>query len=208
VMRLAGADYYPRSPADAIKRGVGFVSGRRAEESLAPQLLVLENLFLNPISDEQSHFRLIRKRAERVRARAALERFSVRPSDPDRTIDTLSGGNQQKVVLARWLERGSSLLVLEEPTFGVDVGAKAEIYAILDRVLEAGSGIVLVSSDFEEVAGICHRALAFSRGRLVAELQRDELSIARLTELTGGMPSNGDQPFGTETTHIGEGGSS
>jgi ribose transport system ATP-binding protein len=114
----------------------------------------------------------------------------VRPLDPELLIGNLSGGNQQKVVVARWLEAGSRLLVLEEPTFGVDVGSKAEIYQILREALSRGLAVLLVSSDFEEVAGISHRALIFDRGRVAAELARDELSIARLTALAAGGEEN------------------
>jgi ribose transport system ATP-binding protein len=115
-----------------------------------------------------------------------LKRFAVRPPEPERPIMTLSGGNQQKVVVARWMEAGSRLLVLEEPTFGVDVGSKAEIYQLLQAALDDGLAVLLVSSDFEEVAGICHRALIFDRGRVTAELSRAELSIPRLTALAAG----------------------
>jgi ribose transport system ATP-binding protein len=114
----------------------------------------------------------------------------VRPLDPELPIGNLSGGNQQKVVVARWLEAGSRLLVLEEPTFGVDVGSKAEIYQILREALSRGLAVLLVSSDFEEVAGISHRALIFDRGRVAAELAGDELSIARLTALAAGGEEN------------------
>jgi ribose transport system ATP-binding protein len=117
---------------------------------------------------------------------AALRRFSVRPAEPERPIATLSGGNQQKVVVARWMEAGSRLLVLEEPTFGVDVGSKAEIYRLLQEAIDNGLLVLLISSDFEEVAGISNRALIFDRGRVSAELSRDELSIARLTALASG----------------------
>ena len=117
---------------------------------------------------------------------AALRRFSVRPAEPERPIATLSGGNQQKVVVARWMEAGSRLLVLEEPTFGVDVGSKAEIYRLLQEEIDNGLLVLLISSDFEEVAGISTRALIFDRGRVSAELARDELSIARLTALASG----------------------
>jgi ribose transport system ATP-binding protein len=84
------------------------------------------------------------------------------------------------------MEAGSRLLVLEEPTFGVDVGSKAEIYRLLQEALDQGLAVLLISSDFEEVAGICHRALIFDRGRLAAELPRSELSIARLTAIASG----------------------
>ena len=117
---------------------------------------------------------------------AALRRFSVRPAEPERPIATLSGGNQQKVVVARWMEAGSRLLALQEPTFGVDVGSKAEIYRLLQEEIDNGLLVLLIPSDFEEVAGILTRALIFDRGRVSAELARDELSIARLTALASG----------------------
>jgi len=115
-----------------------------------------------------------------------LRRFSVRPLDPERPIGNLSGGNQQKVVVARWLEAGVRLLVLEEPTFGGDVGSKVEIYQILRGALARGLAVLLISSDFEDVAGISHRALIFDRGRVIAELTHGQLSIARLTSLAAG----------------------
>ncbi|MEZ5906827.1 MAG: SDR family NAD(P)-dependent oxidoreductase [Geminicoccaceae bacterium] len=93
----------------------------------------------------------------------------------------LSGGNQQKVVIARWVETGMRLLVLEEPTFGVDVGAKAEIYRILDRLVGEGRAVLLISSDFEEVAGIAHQALVLDRGQITAEVPRERLSVPLLT---------------------------
>ena len=101
-------------------------------------------------------------------------------------IATLSGGNQQKVVLARWLEAKSRLLILEEPTLGVDVGSKADIYRLLQSALDERSSVLLISSDFEEVTGVCHRALVFDRGRIVGELARSELSVQRLTALASG----------------------
>ena len=162
------------------------MSSKRGEESLAPNLTLRENLFLNPLTSGASPLRPILPAAERQRCMAALRRFSVRPAEPERPIATLSGGNQQKVVVARWMEAGSRLLVLEEPTFGVDVGSKAEIYRLLQEAIDHGLAILLISSDFEEVAGISSRALIFDRGRVSAELARDELSIARLTALASG----------------------
>ena len=88
----------------------------------------------------------------------------------------LSGGNQQKVVVGRWLVTGRRLLVAEDPTAGVDVGAKAEIYRLIARALESGLTVVVVSTDFEEIAHICHRALVFNRGRIIAELAGDRLT--------------------------------
>jgi len=85
-------------------------------------------------------------------------------------VEALSGGNQQKVVVGRWLATGRKLLIAEDPTAGVDIGARAEIYRLITQALEAGLAVVVVSTDFEEIAHICHRALVFSRGKIVSEL--------------------------------------
>ena len=159
--------------------GIGFVSSKRGEESLAPSLTVRENLFINPVTTGTSSSAPIAPAGEQARCLRVLHRFSVRPPEPERVIATLSGGNQQKVVVARWMEAGSRLLVLEEPTFGVDVGSKAEIYRLLQEALDKGLAVLLISSDFEEVAGICHRALIFDRGRVTAELGRERASASR-----------------------------
>ena len=103
------------------------------------------------------------------------------PNQPDAPIESLSGGNQQKVVLARWMRVAPEVLVLEDPTAGVDVGAKAEIYRLLSAQLAAGQAIILVSTDFEEVAAICHRALVFRNGVIVDELDSGALSIEAVT---------------------------
>src|SRR6185503_17801428 len=97
-------------------------------------------------------------------------------NDPDLPIEGLSGGNQQKVVVARWLATGRRLLIAEDPTAGVDVGAKAEIYSLMARALDQGSAVIVISTDFEEVAQICHRALIFNRGLIVGELSGPALT--------------------------------
>ncbi len=110
----------------------------------------------------------------------------MRPPDPSRPVITLSGGNQQKVVVARWMEAHIRLLILEEPTIGVDVGSKAEVYRDLNDALHAGMGVLLISSDFEEVEKIAHRALVFSRGQVVASIPRQEMTVQHLTALAAG----------------------
>ena len=185
-IRFNGEPLDVTNPRDAIRRRIGFISSKRGEESLARQMTVRENLFINPVITGTALFQPIQPSAEAAHALRVLHRFSVRPPEPENVIATLSGGNQQKVIVARWLEAGVELLVLEEPTFGVDVGSKAEIYRLLAEALDKGLAVVLISSDFEEVAGICHRALILDRGQFVAELPRAELSVARLTEMTSG----------------------
>jgi ribose transport system ATP-binding protein len=104
----------------------------------------------------------------------------LRPNDPSLPVEALSGGNQQKVVVGRWLATGRKLLIAEDPTAGVDVGAKSEIYRLIARALETGLTVIVVSTDFEEVAHICHRALVFSRGAIVAEITQDQLTTQHL----------------------------
>ena len=173
-------------PADAMRHGIGFVSSRRAEESLAAPLSVLENLYLNSSARGQSPLRPVVPARELESCRRALARFSVRPPDPSPPVATLSGGNQQKVVVARWMESDVELLILEEPTIGVDVGSKAEIYRDLELAHKRGRAVLLISSDFEEVEKVCHRALVFNRGQVTAEIDRPDISVARLTELAAG----------------------
>ena len=173
-------------PAEAMARGIGFVSSLRGTESLALDLSVQENLFLNPTIRSYRPFQPVGHQGERAACERALARFAVRPPDPRAAVARLSGGNQQKLVLARWLLGSIRVLILEEPTIGVDVGAKADIYRDLQAALAAGLGILLISSDFDEVEKLCHRAIVFSRGRVVAEVGRDRVSEERLTALAAG----------------------
>ncbi len=186
TLRLDGAPFIPADPRHSAHAGVAFATSNREEESLAMTLTVTENLFLNPAIRQRRLWQAMARDTERQAARALVARFDIRPPDPDRSAGTLSGGNQQKVVLARWLGTGERLLILEEPTAGVDVGSKADIYAMLDEELGQGTGIVMVSSDFDEVAGVCHRALVFNRGRIIAEIPRERLSVAELTAAASG----------------------
>ncbi len=186
LVELDGRMIAPATPAAAMAAGIGFVSSRRGEEGLAAAMSVRENLYLNPRARGIAPFSPVSPRGELQVAARALARFSVRPPDPSRPVITLSGGNQQKVVVARWMEARIRVLILEEPTIGVDVGSKAEIYRDLNDALRAGIAVLLISSDFEEVEKIAHRALVFSRGQVVASVPRREITVGRLTALAAG----------------------
>jgi ribose transport system ATP-binding protein len=189
TVTLAGARCELGSPGDAMRAGIGLVAGDRTTESLAMSLSVRENLFLNPAASGRHLLDWQRPVVEQRQARKLCGRFGVRPSDPARPAETLSGGNQQKVVIARWLEIARTLLILEEPTAGVDVGAKAEIYALLNAALERGLAILVIATDFEEVANICHRALVFSRGRVIEEIDGDDLSVEAILHAASAGPA-------------------
>lgn len=186
------------SPAAVIDSGLGFVAADRVADSVAHGMSVRENMFINPHASGRSLFAW-RSAASEIEETAALGRtVGLSPNAPEAPIETLSGGNQQKVVLARWMRIGPEVLVLEDPTAGVDVGAKAEIYRLLAASLARGQAIILISTDFEEVASICHRALVFRGGRIVSELTAAELSIEAITRATSlgddttGVSGDGD----------------
>ena len=179
---LDGALLRPASPQAAMRRGLGLVAGDRCGESLTLPMSVRENLNLNPAANGLGLFAWIDPQGERRQADELVRRFGVRPNETECAVETLSGGNQQKVVMARWLKITDRLLILEEPTAGVDVGAKAEIYRLIQSALEQGLAVLLISTDFEEVANIAHRALVFSRAKVVASLDKERLSVNSLLQ--------------------------
>ncbi len=177
---LDGRTYAARSPRQAMREGVNLICADRVAESVVPGLSIRENLFINPLAAGSGPFSYIGPQMEGRKARALGQSVALRPNDPDLAIELLSGGNQQKVVVGRWLHLCGKVCVFEDPTAGVDVGAKAEIYRLFDVALKAGAALVIVSNDFEEVAKVCHRALVFDRGRVVAELDATGLSVENL----------------------------
>ncbi len=186
VLQVRGRPYRPTTVAAAVGRGLGFVTSNRIEEGLAGSLTVAENLVPNPRVRGTGRLEFRRHGVERALAEQLVAEYGVRPADPALPVAGLAGGNQQEVILARWLSTDASVLILEEPTAGVDVGAKHEIYTLLDRALARGVAALLISTDFEEVAQVCHRALVFKDGRIVREISRADLSVASLVAYASG----------------------
>lgn len=170
------------TPREVLASGVGLVARDRTEESVAMSLTVRENTFLNPEAIGRTLFSCLSPRKEAALAEAVGDQVALSPNDQSMAIESLSGGNQQKVVIGRWLETKRKLLICEDPTAGVDVGAKAEIYALLNQAMKDGVGIIIVSTDFEEVAAISHRAIVFSQGTIVGQLTRSELTTENLIQ--------------------------
>ena len=168
------------SAASAMAAGIGLIARDRVEESALSGLSIRENTFVNPKAIGRRLLSWLSPGAEAAKAQEIGARVGLRPNASGLPIEALSGGNQQKVVVGRWLAIGGKVLIAEDPTSGVDVGAKAEIYRLLDEALKTGLSVVIVSTDFEEVARLCHRALVFSRGQIVAELAGEDLTIERL----------------------------
>jgi ABC-type sugar transport system ATPase subunit len=186
-MRLEGRPYAPHSPIDAIKAGVGFVPEDRKSEGLVSAFTVSQNLSL-PNYDIVSVARIWLDSAREGRlARRMVSELRIDPPVPRWPTNHLSGGNQQKVVLAKWLAKQPKLLLVDEPTHGVDVGAREEIYRVIDDLAKAGTAVVLVSSYLPEVLRISDRILVMRDGRIVLEVERANASEEiLLNAATGG----------------------
>jgi len=171
------------SPADAIRAGVALVPEDRLRQGIFGAMSVGENVTISTLRRYWRWGRL-RSRGERGRVDELMQRFDIRPGDPAQVMARLSGGNQQKGVLAKWLETEPRLLLLDEPVQGVDVGAKADIYHLIEQWVESTSAtVVIVSADFEDLRAVCHRVLVMREGRIVAELVGAQKTVDRMTEL-------------------------
>jgi len=179
-IQLDGQPLHLRNPADAISAGIGFVTENRKEEGLVLGASVRANISMASLSDFSSAAGFIRFRAEYEASDEAVRQLAIRTHDTDTLVSTLSGGNQQKIVLAKWLRRKPRLLILDEPTRGVDVGARFEIYRIIRQLAAEGVSILLVSSDLPEVLGLANRVVVMAKKRITAILSANELSAERV----------------------------
>ena len=174
-----------RTPADAVARGVAYVPEDRRQHGVIGPMSVAANTTLASL-DRVSRYGLLDRARERTVAAAFVERFAIRAASIDAPVVTLSGGNQQKVALARWLATAPRVLVLDEPTQGVDVGAKAEIHRLIQQLAAEGLGILLISSELTELLGLAHRIGVMRTGRLVGMLDRAEASEENILTLALG----------------------
>jgi ribose transport system ATP-binding protein len=185
-VQIDGTRIRLRCPADAIAAGIFLIPEDRRVEGLILSDSVKYNISITRLADLSSRG-VLRPRREDDLARAMCERFKIRTPGIGQIAANLSGGNQQKVVLAKWLSRKPRLLILDEPTRGIDVGAKSEIYGLMDELAAQGIAILMISSDLEEILGMSDRVLAMHQGELAGELPRDRLSEEAIMHLaTGG----------------------
>jgi len=173
--------------SDAVKNGIGFSTSNRETEAVAIGMSVKENLFLNPLLWGRRIWQMTNLKKERADAFPHLDKFGVRPRDPDLSLDTLSGGNQQKVILARWFGLDFKVMVLEEPTMGVDIGAKADIYGLFGDVTRSGTSLIIISTDMEEVVRVANRAVVFFQGKPVKVVEKNEISFNNLISLASNL---------------------
>ena len=176
-----------RSPDDAMEHGIGLVPEDRKRQGLVLSMLTRENTTL-PILDRLARWTIVQRPQEIQAAGAQLERVQVRASYFESPTMTMSGGNQQKVVLAKWLAAQSTILIMDEPTRGVDVGAKAELHAWIDRIAAEGAAVLLISSELPELLNLSRRILVLRAGQLVGEVARDEADQDTLLRMMAGIP--------------------
>ena len=182
--RMSGASAPPRSPQEGLASGVGFVAAERKREGILPDLSLRENITL-PFLRKFTAGAVVSRRRERAHAREKMRELDIRARGTEQAAKNLSGGNQQKMCLARWLSGDVRLLALEEPTRGVDVGARGEIYAKLRELADGGMAALLVSSDAEEVAGLADRSIVLARGRVAARFEAPADAAALIRAAAG-----------------------
>ena len=182
-LRLHGSEYQlvGLTPAKALAAGIALVPADRQTDGVIGSLPVYDNILLRSLRSFSRTGALRRFQMLRVARRLMVE-FDVRPSDPRVVYASLSGGNQQKALLAKWLHRKPLLLLLHEPTQGVDVGARQQIFSLVRDTAARGTSVICASSDYEQLAAICDRVLIFARGRVFEQLVGDEVTKERITE--------------------------
>jgi len=186
TIRIEGDAVTIRSPADAIRRGIGLIPEDRKRQGLILRSSVQRNVAL-PNLKELSKLSVVRSDKEAALAEAYRESLQIKTPTIGQLAVHLSGGNQQKIVLAKWLARNCKILIFDEPTRGIDVGAKQEIYKLMNTLAEQGVAILMISSDMEELLGMSDRILVLCEGRMTGELSRDRFSQQRIMELASGI---------------------
>ncbi len=181
---LKGKTYHPKTPRKAVRSGIALLPEDRKQQGLVLVRPVSDNTML-AVAHKLVRGLFLDHRARHREVHSMIKRLSIKCASQDVSVGTLSGGNQQKVVLAKWLAASPDILILDQPTAGVDVGTKEEIYVFLRRLAAAGSALIMISDDPEELSRVCDRILIMRRGRIVQELGGDAASGDVLTAVTG-----------------------
>jgi len=186
-IRIDGKAVSIRSPRQAVKNGIALVPESRKDDGLALRLSVLENMTLVKLGDIQTGGVIDQKERRRLTGEY-IESIRVKTPSPAQLVGNLSGGNQQKVVIAKWLMKNPKVLILDEPTRGIDVGSKAEIYSIIDNLAKSGVAVIIVSSEMNEILGVSDRIISVFEGQLTAEFRREDATDkAILSAALGGV---------------------
>ena len=175
TLAVEGKPFAPHEPIDAIGRGIGFSSEDRKQEGIIPDMSVAENLAL-ALMPQLTRAGIVDEAKQRTIVEKFIARLGIKCSGPEQRIRELSGGNQQKVILARWLAMNPKLLILDEPTRGIDVGAKAEIQNLIKELADQGLGVLMISSELEEIVEGSDRVFVLREGRNASEFSHEQLS--------------------------------
>ena len=185
-MKVKGKKVKFKEPQAAIKAGLGFITENRKEEGLILDFSINDNIALASIQDFSPKGVMLEKQ-ERDFTGLLAKRLSIKMASLDLEVGALSGGNQQKVVIAKWIGIGPQVLIMDEPTRGVDVGAKREIYELMNELTERGVAIIMVSSELPEVLGMSDRIIVIHEGKVTGELSKAEATQEKImTFATGG----------------------
>lgn len=184
---INGREMKIRTPTDAIRAGIGFITENRKTEGLILDFSIGDNISL-PSIDRLSPFQVVDKKEEHAFISGLSQRLGVKAETTKMPVGALSGGNQQKVVIAKWVGMQPTILIMDEPTRGIDVGAKKDIYDLMNELTEKGVSIMMVSSELPEVIGMSDRILVIHEGRIAGELLREEATQEKIVTLaTGGV---------------------
>lgn len=178
-VKIDGAEFVPESPASSIKKGLALLTNDRKETGLVMDLNIVENATLAALPD-LSPGGWLRPKSEQDNVKKTVELLKLKAESIFQYVDSLSGGNQQKVVMAKWIETKPKILLLDEPTRGVDVGAKHEIYELMNQWTKEGIAIVLITSEMPELLAMSDRIIVMHRGRIMAEFKRDEATQEKI----------------------------
>lgn len=173
-IKLCGTKITVRNATEGLKNGIAYLSEDRRAQGIIPAQSMTNNLTVASLHEMKNHFGLLSARKEDKLARDMIDMLDIRPPTPDMLAGKLSGGNQQKVVIGKWLATRPKLLIVDEPTVGVDIGAKIEIHRLLWDMVERGIGVIMISSDLLEVLAVCSRVLVMSHGRITGEFETVE----------------------------------
>lgn len=184
---LKGREISPKSPKEAIREGIGLLPEDRKAQGVLLEMSVRVNGTLRPDSPYVNQFGFIDGPGEARGVQALVDQLSIKTASVESNVGDLSGGNQQKVALMKWVDMGSDVLIVDEPTRGVDVGAKIEIYNVINRLAQKGVGMIVVSSEMTELIGICDRVIVMREGRIAGEVTGDDIREDKMISLAMGL---------------------
>ena len=174
------------SPHEAVKRGIGMVPEDRKQQGVIPDLSIRENISLSGFRNSTDPLGFIKRRKEQKNTQELIKKLMIKATSENMKVSGLSGGNQQKVSLEKWINRQCDVMLIDEPTRGIDIGAKVEIYRLINEIANQGVAVIVVSSETAELMGICDRIMVLRKGEIQGELKRQEFSEEKILRLSIG----------------------